>query len=223
MNSAGRFRWAMAALAGTTSLTAGCARQAPEQGPGDGCLADSIGVVRLVKALPSCAADDLACRSKCLAGDAAACLARAYTLEGDSSQGVEAGELFRRACLLGAANACTNYAAGIWAEKHTDEQRKCAQRIFAKSCGAKEHFACGMVGRLMVESTTVPHAEARRHLETACREVGGFACRVLAKHLESGAFGERQPAVVPSLLARACAGGDPDACGAPATAAETFR
>jgi hypothetical protein len=225
VRNAGRARIATAALACAVPLSAGCARDVPEKGTGGGCLADSIGVLRLVETVPACAADDLACRAKCLAGDAVTCLARAYSLQRDSTTVAEAEDLFRRACLLGAANACTNHAAGIWSKDHTDEQLECAERIFAKGCAAKEHFACGMVGRLMIESSTPPPppAEARRHLETACRDVGGFACRVLARNLESGTFGERESGPVAGLLARACAGGDPDACGAPATAEETFR
>ena len=99
-----------------------------------------------------------------------------------------------------------------------------ARRIFEKSCAAKEPFACGMVGRLMLESTKPPPtAEGRKYLEKACADVGGFPCRVLAKHLESGRLGAYDPATIRTLLAQACVGGDPDACGEPATAAETFH
>jgi TPR repeat protein len=132
--------------------------------------------------------------------------------------------LFRRACLLGAANACTNYAATIWAGTHTEGQLACATKTFEKACAANEPFACGMVGRLMIENTTPPQfAEGRRYLEAACDRVGGFPCRVLAKHLETGKLGSYRPEVIHTLLARACADGDHDACGAPASAAQTFH
>ena len=139
------------------------------------------------------------------------------------SQG-ESARLYRRACLLGAANACTNYAAGIWPGQNTEGQLACARRTFEKACAAKEPFACGMVGRVMLESVNPPaYAEGRRYLEAACEEHGGFACRVLAKHLESGKLGDYRPELVRTLLARACARGDPDACGEPRTASGTFH
>lgn len=119
-----------------------------------------------------------------------------------------------RACLLGASNACTNYAASIWAGEHSDDQLACARLTFEKACAAKEPFACGMVGRIMLESTTQPpYAKGRSYLEAACDDVGGFPCRVLAKHLESGKLGDYRPDLIRILRSRACAGGDPDACG----------
>ena len=81
-----------------------------------------------------------------------------------------------------------------------------------------------MVGRLMIENTTPPaFTEGRKYLEQACDKVEGFPCRVLAKHLESGKLGDYDPKLIPTLLARACRGRDPDACGEHATAAETFH
>jgi TPR repeat protein len=148
----------------------------------------------------------------------------AYAAEKDPATAKEAVRLYRRGCLLGAANACTNYAAGVWAGEHSDDQLACARRTFEKACAAKEPFACGMVGRLMLESTAPPpYAEARRYLEAACDEVGGFPCRVLARHLESGKLGAFRPGLIRTLLTRACASGDPDACGEPGTAEETFN
>jgi hypothetical protein len=148
----------------------------------------------------------------------------AYASESDPKEAGEAPQLYHRACLLGAAIACTNYAAGIWAADHTDDQLECVRRTFERACAAKEPFACGMVGRVMLESTNPPLlAEGRTYLEAACDELSGFPCRVLAKHLESGKLGDYEPALIGTLLARACAGGDPDACGEPATASGTFR
>ena len=148
----------------------------------------------------------------------------AYAVEKDPANKAEATRFYKRACQLGEANACTNYAATIWANDHTDEQLTCARRMFEKACSAGEPFACGMVGRLMIEDTTPPQfAEARKYLEGACDKVSGFPCRVLAKHLESGKLGQYEPGQIQSLLARACAAGDPDACGEPATASETFH
>jgi hypothetical protein len=144
-------------------------------------------------------------------------------MERNPEKADDAVQLYRRACVLGAANGCTNYAASIWAGKHSDDQLACAQRTFEKACAAKEPFACGMVGRLMIESDSPDFSGGRKYLEGACDRVGGFPCRVLAKHLESGKLGPYEPGLIRKLLARACADGDPDACGDPATAAETFH
>jgi TPR repeat protein len=161
---------------------------------------------------------------KCMAGDSASCLGLAYEVEKDPKKEEEAVRLYRRACLLGAANGCTNYAASVWAGTHTDSELACARRTFEKSCGAKEPFACGMVGRVLIENTSPPSlAEGRKYLARACNEVGGFPCRVLAKHLESGKLGSYEPGSIRTLLQKACADGDPDACGEPATASQTFH
>lgn len=191
---------------------------------GSVCIADSIPTLQLVSA-SNCAGGELwGCRVDCFARDAAACLGLAYETQKDPKRAAETITFFRRACLLGAANACTNYAATIWTGKHTDVQLACARRTFEKACAADESFACGMVGRLMIEDTTPPRfAEGRRYLESACDRVGGFPCRVLAKHLESGKLGTYKPGLIHTLLARACADGDSDACGEPATAAQTFH
>jgi len=192
--------------------------------PGQACIADSIAGLQLLPSVPPCAFDDWQCRAKCWAGSAGACLGIAYAAEKDSAHRAEATAFYQQACLLGEANACTNYAATIWLSSHSDNQLACARRTFEKACTAREPFACGMVGRIMLENTNHPRfADARKYLEAACNEVSGFPCRVLAKHLESGKLGEYQPATIRTLLAKACAAGDPDACGKPATASETFR
>jgi TPR repeat protein len=188
------------------------------------CVADSLGALRHLSSVPTCTTGDWLCRAKCQLGDGTSCIGLAYSAEKDSKMQDEARGLYFRACVLGEANACTNYAATIWVKGSSDEKLACARRTFEKACAAKEPFACGMVGRMMLESTTPPsYAEGRRYLETNCDHVGGFSCRVLAKHLESGKLGEYQPEVIRSLLDRACSGGDPDACGTHATALETFQ
>jgi len=188
------------------------------------CVADSVSTLHLLRNVRSCSAGDWVCPGKCFAGHAASCLAMAYAAERGSTTREEAVRLYKRACVLGAANGCINYAATIWAREHSDDELACARRTFEKACAAKEPFACGMVGRLMLESTSPPpYAKGRRYLEAACDELGGFPCRVLAKHLESGKLGDYRPELIWTLLARACAGGDPDACGDPATASETFH
>ena len=190
------------------------------------CVADAIGELDLsLEKMPDCPASKISCRDACLEGQVYFCLARAYAIQDDPSSEGEAILLFHRACLLGSAPGCTNYAASIWAHDHSAEQLSCAKRTFEKACAAKEAFACGMIGRLLMDSakTAEDFAEVRRYLEARCEEVRGFPCRVLAKHLESGELGTYQPERIRDLLKRGCEGGDPDACGEPATAAETFR
>jgi hypothetical protein len=76
----------------------------------------------------------------------------------------------------------------------------------------------------MLESGGAPdYTAGRNYLQAECDHLGGFSCRVLANHLESGHFGTYEPRVIPSLLKRACDGGDIYACGNHATAAETFQ
>lgn len=189
------------------------------------CVADSVGELALLPKLPNCSADDSSCRDACRAGDATSCLSRAYAVQKKSSDGNEAILLFHRSCFLGSAHGCTNYAASIWANPHTEAQLTCARRTFEKACQAKEPFACGMIGRMMLEDPTTADQikEGRRYLEAACAELEGFPCRVLAKHLESGKLGGYDQQLIGTLLKRACAGGDPDGCGETKTAAETFR
>ena len=192
--------------------------------PGQGCIADSIAALQRAPSVPPCTFDDCECRLKCRAGSAGACLGLAYAAEKDSKHENEAKAFYQRACLQGEANACTNFAAHIWARNPTDPQLACARRTFERACTAGEPFACGMVGRIMLENTDhPPYADARRYLEAACEKVSGFPCRVLAKHLESGKLGEYESATIQSLLAQACTAGDPDACGKHTTASETFR
>jgi hypothetical protein len=191
-------------------------RVADSGADGETCIADSIGTLQRFASIPACTRFDLQCRVDCLSGDAAKCVGLAYAADSPF--------YFHRACVLGSAIGCTNFAAGIWARKHSAGQLKCIRRTFEKSCAANEPFACGMVGRIMIEAGKPPaFAEGRKYLQAACDRVGGFPCRVLAKHLESGKLGAYPPGTIRTLLARACEGGDPDACGEPATAAETFR
>ena len=106
----------------------------------------------------------------------------------------------------------------------TNKKDACARQIFDKACAVKEHWACGMVGRVMIESGTSPDfTEGRRYLQTTCEKVGGFACRMLAVYLEEGKLGDYEQSSIAVLLARACSGGDADACGNHATAAETMQ
>jgi hypothetical protein len=163
------------------------------------------------------------CRRGCRGGDAHACYVLGRSLEQDAATEAEASVAFHRSCELGHAGGCTNYAAKLWAG---DTDLACAGALFQRTCDAGEGFGCGMVARLVLEADPPPddaaRAATRAHLEASCERVSGFACRVLAQHLERGTFGAHDPTEIPRLLARACAGGDRDGCGNPPTAASTF-
>lgn len=173
--------------------------------------------------MPVCEAAEQ-CVEECNRGDAHHCLAAGYAYyeAGDSRF---AQTLYRRACLLGLANGCTNYGANLWVHEHTEGATTCARKLFAAACSASEHFGCGMIGRVDFEraETSDAYARVRRQLEDTCSEVSGFSCRVLAKQLESGRLGTYDQNAISDLLTRACEGGDTGACDAPPTAEETFR
>jgi TPR repeat protein len=218
----------LAAMAVWLTVTpAGCKQTASSAGPAhvdEGCVAESIGTLRVLPTISPCKWGDWICRARCTAGNGASCLALAYAADKDPETAGEAMPLYRRSCLLGEANACTNYAASVWAGEHSDDQLACARRTFEKACSAKEPFACGMVGRVMLESTTpAPVEEARKYLEALATRLAGSPAESWPNTFESGKLGGYPPGRIRSLLTKACAGGDPDACGEPATAAATFH
>jgi hypothetical protein len=193
-----------------------------ERPPPARCLADAMPPLTHGKGTPTCTPDDMECRDACLAGDAPRCYGRGVAIEGTAPE--EAYLLQYRGCELGLAIACTNAAAYLWARSHDDETTDCAARIFVRACDAGETFACGMYGRMVLDNATTPdeRTRGRQHLRRSCDKLGGFSCRVLALHLETGKLGPTTPAEIQGLLARACDDGDPDACGSHATASETF-
>jgi hypothetical protein len=137
-----------AAAVSVLLIVNGCSKSRRNVDVRTDCIADSIGALQLTPSLPSCATDTWVCRVKCISGSSASCLALGYEVQKNPGKEDEAVRLYRRACLLGAANGCTNYAASIWARPHTDSDLACARRTFEKACSAEEPFACGMVGRL---------------------------------------------------------------------------
>jgi TPR repeat protein len=201
----------------------GCASAAsrkPEPPKKQACLADVAGTLRLTLPETGCRGDD--CVARCRGGDPAACYEHALALQ-EHEHGItdELVALFRRGCELGLAPACTNAAAAVWAQPHDDDEGTCARRTFERACAVREHYACGMVGRMLIGSGAPPE-RVRAHLERSCDELRGFPCRVLALYLEEGSAGTHDRKHVRALLQRACKGGDPPACGSPKTAAETF-
>lgn len=190
------------------------------------CPADQLPALRLADSRrPGCAQNESMCRQACLEGDASSCYERALQLQlGNSESESEIALLFLRACELGHASGCTNYAAYLWGQSWEATVQTCARRLFEATCAAKDSYGCGMLGRILVDGGRPEEIErGRRVLESSCDELRGFACRALALELESGKLGAYERSRIKSLIDRACAGGDPDACGGPATASETFR
>lgn len=220
--SLSRARIALAVVCLGVVLIGQACRRLPAP-PATGCLADSLGPLNNRASRLDCADAD-ACRRECRIGSAGACLGLATRLDLDPKTAAEAQRLFERACVLGSPSGCTNTAAMIWTSEPSDEETTCAMRLFERACQVKEHFACGMVPRLLLQRGEAADVErAHNLLVKHCEDLKGFPCRVLAKHLEAGDFGAVSPERIRTLLARACDGGDPDACGDPPTAAGTFR
>jgi hypothetical protein len=152
------------------------------------CLADRLPPLFLqVPDAPQCTADNQSCRDLCITGDVGACFARATATENATNHN-EATVLFARACSLGAASGCTNYAAHLWTGA-VAASMPCAKRLMAAACQARDPYACGMAIRFEVEASDGSPAERQRIAANAnayCTNVQGFACRVLAKFIEAG-------------------------------------
>ncbi|MBV8758370.1 MAG: hypothetical protein JO257_13875, partial [Deltaproteobacteria bacterium] len=135
-----------AAMAVLTCL-AGCehAQSAASATPEPPCLADSLPALRLGwdNRVKECSAANQQCTRKCAAGDADACQSRGIAIERSPDTELEAQGLFERACKLGLATGCTNWAATVWAiEDHPPA--RCLLRTFEKTCAADDHFGCAM-------------------------------------------------------------------------------
>jgi len=171
-------------------------------------------------------AADLKCARACDRGDAAACQEHAVAIDkGGETYDEDAHRLYAKACELGIAISCTNFAADLW-QANDDVSLACAQRIFERTCAADEPWGCGMLGRVLIDdedATRADRARARTMLERACDRVGSFSCRVLAMELETGKLGSYKRSQIRKLLTRACETGDSDGCGAPRSASATFR
>ncbi len=187
------------------------------------CIVDTLGELRVTwQKRTECTPSNTVCRDACNAGDPASCMSRAIAIE--KSEPSEARTLYERACELGLVSGCTNYASLVFASGAADPQFACAERVFDRSCTAKDPFACGMLGRMILDAAKTKEAltKGSEHLQRTCDALEGFPCRVLARHLEIGQLGTFDPAMIGTLLERACHGGDRAACGA-TTASQTFR
>jgi hypothetical protein len=194
--------------------------------PPPACIVDSLPPLLLQREeRPECTAENLDCHQQCLAGDADACFSRAISIEQSPAGEQEALELFRRACMLGMANACTNWGATTWALDDRVAEHGCLYRVFEKTCEVGDPFGCGMAARFLVNDRVglIALAHGRFGLELSCLRLGGFPCRIIALYIERGTFAADETARIPELMARACDGGDDNACGVHATVEETFH
>ena len=144
------------------------------------CLADvleDLGNAKVKITTSACADEGGArCARACAGGDAAACYARALKAqrEQDDTSSARASHKFRKACELGLAIACTNYAAELWLSDEQDDI-DCARRIFEKTCSANETWGCGMLDDMLIDRDGAGPAELARGrgiLERACDELG---------------------------------------------------
>jgi TPR repeat protein len=94
----------------------------------------------------SCKAGRLeACLTKCSAGEAGACYWLGHELQLAAAEPQAAELLYQQACRLGAASGCTNKAAGLMRDKHTDPSiQACAAETFSKACALDDPWACTM-------------------------------------------------------------------------------
>ena len=235
MGAIGSRRWCLlAALALTTAV--GCDRSTPatkpttdpSEKPKAPCFADDLGTLTEGWTTPPECKDDgdsIACSVSCEKGDANACFNRAITVQRTSKAKEQTADLFKRACKLGLAMACTNWAAGVWRSRSDASSLGCVARVFEKSCAVKDQFGCAMVGRLLIEEgkQTDDITHGRTILEDSCDDLRGPPCRLLAWFLERGTFGPPDPSRMKDLLQRACDGGDELGCGEHKTVDETFH
>jgi hypothetical protein len=200
-------------------VVASCSKTSPpqqKQKPRDAaeiksaCIADDLPALRTGEYQETCLETNV-CKAQCEQGDIDACMTHAYALQRVKKYEAADGA-FERACRLGYALACTNYAAAMLKDGADVE---CTRRVFERACAIKEAFACGMVGRLLAMDAETPaeRADARRALEHACDEFAGMTCFMYALHLEEGHLGAYEAGTIERLMKRACETGDEESCG----------
>lgn len=207
---------------------------APAAGAGAGaCAADELGPLDRRKMYRDCRSSAEACRTACGRDDVEACFGLAIAVQereiaagtADAEE-AESSTLYRKACLLGAPNACTNHAAHLWAVSRRRADLACAVRLFEATCEVDDPFGCGMAGRILLDHADGPDDEdvsrARALLERSCAQLGGFPCRILALNLERGKLGPVPDGRIRELMQRACDGRDDQACGAHETVEGSF-
>lgn len=190
-------------------------------------MADGLGALRNPPELDTaCTAEGTSCRAACEAGDPSGCMLYGYALQRADAYDL-ANAQFARACTLGLAIGCTNVGAALWLghQPASPPAVACAHKLFERSCGVRDSFGCGMLGRMAAVAANTPQSReaARLFFEKTCTDLGDTSCRMYAYHLEHGDLGTAEPATIHALMQRACDTGDSDACGEHATVVETFK
>jgi hypothetical protein len=199
------------------------------------CAADELGPLDRRKLYRDCHETEDECRAACDRDDVEACFGLAIVMQ-EREKALperEAGAhtapsntLYRKACLLGAPNACTNHAAHLWRFSPSPDDLACASRIFEATCEDDDPFGCGMVARILVENATSADDEdvdrGRALLERSCAQLGNFPCHILALYFEQGRLGPVPEGRIDELMKKACDGGDTSACGEHASVEDSF-
>lgn len=92
------------------------------------------------------------CLAECQQGSASQCYASALTLQTETTDGDASVviPLFARACELGNASACTNWAASF--HDSAVESLDCLRNTFESACRlGQDPWACTMLGRMLVD------------------------------------------------------------------------
>jgi hypothetical protein len=166
------------------------------------CAADELGPLDSSKLYRRCHDVEDACRAACDRDDVEACFGLAVVMQERemelpereaSARSAPSNVLYRKACVLGAPNACTNHAAHLWRFSPTPDELACAMRIFEATCDVDDPFGCGMVARILIENANGPDdedvARGRAVLERSCAQLGNFPCHILALYFEQGRLG----------------------------------
>lgn len=200
---------------------------APTPSPGAPCLADAMrGITIGWSERPECETDEARCQAACRDGDRSSCFQLGDLLVRTDGRRDEAQALFKRSCELGLALGCVNFGADLWRvnESSAAEPAACARRIFTLACDVGDSMGCAMVGRMMVEDgTPKSRADTRAYFEDKCDAMKGPPCRMLAWYLEQGQLGTYEPGRLRVLMAQACEGNDPAACGEWERVEDTFH
>jgi TPR repeat protein len=157
------------------------------------CLADRLDQPTAVEASRPCDARMTECRAACERGRAVACVEVAYVLERDPETILEAAAMYQRACIAGLPIACTNYGSYLLhGQPGLDADPVCAYRLHRWACDVGgEPWGCGMVGLELGEGNGVAAdvPAAKQVLVTACSNLGGFSCWIIASAMEIGDYG----------------------------------
>jgi TPR repeat protein len=181
------------------------------------CLADRLDQPTAVEASQPCDTRMKECRAACEHGHASACVEVAYVLEGDPATVLEAAAMYQRSCVAGLPIACTNYGSYLLRGKPgLDADPACAYRIHRWACDVGgEPWGCGMVGLELGDGNGVALdiPAAKQVLVTACTNLGGFSCWIIANAMETGGYAtavDVDGALV--MYQRACRTGFTNAC-----------